>query len=72
MMEKVNTMVRHGMNYVQISKIIGKSPRTIQRYHVGIADNCLPYCDGKMDHYQRCPWSRDSRSVMYHGSCVPL
>ena len=70
MMEKVNTMVRHGMTYLQISKIIDRSTTTVQRYHVGFGDNCLDYCEQNL--FGRYAYARDSRSVMYIGASCPV
>ena len=70
MMEKVNLMVRKGLTYVEISKIIGRSPTTVQRYHVGFGDNCLGY--DETNQWGRWVFSRDPRSVMYVGASVPV
>ena len=70
MMENVNLMVRKGLTYVEISKIVDRSPTTVQRYHVGFGDNCLDY--DEMNQYGRYVYARDSRSVMYVGASCPV
>ena len=64
MMQCVNDLVRSGLSYREISTVVGRSPRTVQRYHLGIADNCLEWS-------QHCH-GRDSRTVMYLGSSVDI
>ena len=58
-LEVVNRLVRVGYTYKQIAEMMNVSTTTVARYHVGFADNCLPYTRG---------WRRDSRSVMYAGA----
>ena len=70
MMENVNLMVRKGLTYVEISKIVDRSPTTVQRYHVGFGDNCMHHTEQNM--FGRVINSVDSRSVMYVGASCPV
>ena len=62
-LEMVNRLVRVGYTYKETAGMLNVSTTTVARYHVGFADNCLPYNRG---------WRRDYRSVMYAGACCAI
>ena len=63
--QMVNSLVRGGFAYKEIAKMLNVSTTTVARYHVGYADNCLPY-NGQYSYV------RDGRSVMYKGACCVI
>ena len=66
-LDVVNSLVRAGWTYARIADYLQCSITTVQRYHIGFADNCLPRADGGFYH-----WSRDPRSVMYEGAACAI